>query len=131
MTRDYVKKYFIDGNYNCAESILLAANEEYGWHLGEETLRLIGGFGAGMGCGNVCGALCGSIAALSHASIRTKAHETPTLKAACRTLTKEFQQSFGSEMCAQLIPRYRQPDVRCLALVEQTADKLDDVLKAL
>ena len=30
MIRDFVEKYYLDQDYNCAETLLLAANEAYG-----------------------------------------------------------------------------------------------------
>ena len=30
MLRETAKKYYLEQNYNCAESVLRAANEEYG-----------------------------------------------------------------------------------------------------
>lgn len=30
MTRDFVEKYYLKGDYNCAETLLLAANDAYG-----------------------------------------------------------------------------------------------------
>ena len=48
---------FLDGNYNCAEVVLLWADERYGLGIPAEDVRLVSGFGGGMGCGENCGAL--------------------------------------------------------------------------
>ena len=31
MLRETAAKYYLEGDYNCAESVLLAANDEYGF----------------------------------------------------------------------------------------------------
>ena len=129
MIREHVETYFMEGNYNCAEAILRAANDAYGWQMSEEALRLAAGFGGGMGCGHVCGALCGGIAAISAAMVKTKAHETPRLREACADYTKAFQKMADGDMCVELMPVHRKSDVRCLALVQQAADLLDEALQ--
>ena len=45
MLRDKVKKYFLDEERNCAESMLMAANEEYNIGLSESEMELMRGFG--------------------------------------------------------------------------------------
>ena len=72
-----IREIFLDGNYNCAETVLLWANERYGLNVAPEDVRLVSGFGGGMGCGENCGALLGAIAALSKALVQDRAHTTP------------------------------------------------------
>ncbi len=64
MLRDNVKKYYLEQDYNCAETILRCIDEEYGIGLTEDDFKLVSAFGGGMGCGSSCGALCGAMAAL-------------------------------------------------------------------
>lgn len=126
MLRDKIKKYFLDENKNCAESMLYAANEEYGLNMSESELALIKGFGGGMGCGNICGAASGSIAALS--------------KMFCANMEKEaiheliggylsaFESRFGSKLCSELTPKYKKEDVRCYELLMMNADLVDEIV---
>ena len=76
MLADIAQRYYLEGDYNCAESVLLAANAEYGLGLPDDAVKLVGGFGAGMGCGNACGALCGAVAVLGVMKMGRRAHET-------------------------------------------------------
>ena len=56
MLKDKVYKYYVEQGMNCAEAMLLGANEEYGLGLSPESAKLIGGFGGGMGRRKTCGA---------------------------------------------------------------------------
>ena len=59
MLKDRVGAYYLEKNYNCAETLIHAINDEYHLALGEEEMKLAGGFGGGMGCMEAtCGALC-------------------------------------------------------------------------
>lgn len=55
MLRDNVKKYYLEQDYNCAETILRCIDEEYGIGLTEDDFKLVSAFGGGMGCGSSCG----------------------------------------------------------------------------
>ena len=121
-----IRDTFVGANYNCAETVLLWANEKYGLHIAPEDIRLVSGFGGGLGCGENCGALLGAVAALSKCLVRDKAHETPGFREACSELVKRFREDLGSVECVDLKAKYRQPDVRCLYVVERAAALLDE-----
>ena len=129
MLRDRAGTYFIDGNRNCAESILLAANEEYSLGLKEGDERLIAGFGAGMGCGKTCGALAGSLSVLGWLMVRESAHKTEGFGKACAELVRRFKENCSDTDCAPLKAKYRREGVRCLDLVQTAADILDEYLR--
>ncbi len=126
-----IRELFLDGNYNCAETLLLWANERYGLNISPEDVRLISGFGGGMGCGENCGALVGAMAALSKALVRDWAHATPGFREACAGLVDRFRGDLGSIECTELKERYRRPDVRCLYVVERAAAVLDEYMRIL
>lgn len=121
-----IREIFLDGNYNCAEAMLLWADERYGLKVAPEDVGLVSGFGGGMGCGENCGALLGAVAALSKALVKDKAHDTPGLREACAELVRRFRADLGSIECAELKEKYRRPDVRCLYVVERAAAILDE-----
>lgn len=131
MLRDRVKDYYIDQDFNCAEAILHAANDEYALNLTDESFKLVGGFGGGMGCGHTCGALCGGIAAVGQITINGKAHTTDGFKDTCTRLVQDFNTVLGSENCDELKAKYKKDDVRCLEAVYLAADVLENVLKDL
>ena len=62
---DYIGYYYREKGFNCAETVLCAANDAWDLHLEPAVIRTMGGFGGGMGTRNVCGAVSGGIAALS------------------------------------------------------------------
>ena len=45
MLRDNVKKYYLEQDYNCAETILRCIDEEYGIGLTEDDFKLVSAFG--------------------------------------------------------------------------------------
>jgi C_GCAxxG_C_C family probable redox protein len=126
--KDRIYQHYITENKNCAESVLLAANEKLGWNLSVETIHAIGPFGGGLGCGRLCGAIAGACAAIGVATIREDAHKTPELRALCTGLVEQFVQEFGSDQCSEICKTYKKPDVRCLSVVEWTADILEKML---
>ena len=48
MNNHKLRRYYLEKDYNCAETILRAANEEYHLGLNEDSFRLVSGFGGGM-----------------------------------------------------------------------------------
>ena len=126
-----IRELFLDGTYNCAETLLLWATERYGLNVSPEDVRLISGFGGGMGCGENCGALVGAMAALSKTLVRDRAHATPGFREACTGLVDRFRADLGSIECTELKERYRRPDVRCLYVVERAAAVLDEYMRIL
>ena len=124
-----IREIFLDGNYNCAEAVLLWANERYGLNVAPEDVRLVSGFGGGLGCGENCGALLGAMAALSKVLVEDRAHTTPGFREACAGLVDRFRRDLGSIECAELKERYRRPDIRCLFVVERSAAILEEYLQ--
>ena len=64
MLKDIFEKYYFEQNYNCAETILRAANEYYELGLHDKDMILVGAYGAGIQCGNTCGAILSAAAVL-------------------------------------------------------------------
>ena len=129
MIKAYVKPYFLEQDYNCAETVFLAANEALGLGLTEEDAKLVSAFGGGMGCGSVCGALAGSMAILGKCCVTGRAHSTEGFKENCAALKVKFEAKLGGTLCSELKERYFTPEQRCLAVVELAADVLEDHLK--
>ncbi|MFR1808683.1 MAG: C-GCAxxG-C-C family (seleno)protein, partial [Pygmaiobacter massiliensis] len=125
MLKERAKKYYLQENRNCAEAVLMAANEVYGLDIPPESIAMIGGFGGGMGCGGVCGALSGAVAAVGKRVIETKAHDTEGLSETCATLVEDFEKELGSTLCTELKAKYKTEDQRCAETVERAADVLE------
>lgn len=126
MLRDNVKKYYLEQDYNCAETILRCIDEEYGIGLTEDDFKLVSAFGGGMGCGSSCGALCGAMAALGRLTVKTRAHATDGFKDTCADLVDEFRKKLGNTDCSELVKVYKKDDVRCLETVCLAADVFEE-----
>ena len=129
MIHDHTRKFFIEGNCNCAESTLLAASEALGFGLTQEDAKLVSAFGGGMGCGSTCGALAGAMAALGKCCVGQNAHSTKGFREQCAALKANFERRCGSTFCSDIRPQYAQNPDRCLAAVNAAADALEDVLR--
>ena len=130
--REVAAKYYFDGDHNCAESVLLAANEMYGFGLDEKTCYyLVSAFGAGLGCGLLCGAVAGAMAALGQAAVKGRAHATEGFKELCGETAQEIKEALGAMDCGVLRPKYFTAENRCYKTVCLTADVLEKKLNAL
>ena len=131
MLRDNVKKYYLEQDYNCAETILRCIDEEYGIGLTEDDFKLVSAFGGGMGCGSSCGALCGAMAALGRLTVNTRAHATDGFKDTCADLVEAFRNKLGNTDCSELVKTYKKDDVRCLETVCLAADVFEEFYNTL
>ena len=130
MLREYVRTYYLQHNRNCAETILCAANDYWALGLDPQVFHALGSFGGGLGCGSLCGALAGSAAVLGILTTKTVAHENPLLRPLCSRLVQEFRERLGSDQCKELLPVHKREGDRCLRLVEQAADLLEELVEA-
>ena len=126
MLRDKVKKYYLDESRNCAESMLLAANEEYAIGLTDSEIEMMRGFGGGLGYGLTCGAISGSVAALSKL-ICCKV-DKDTSHNITSGFVGEVEKLFEHTNCAELTPIHKKEDIRCYELLLQIADILEDTI---
>ncbi len=127
MLRERVKKYFLDEGRNCAESMLMAANEEYNIGLSVSEMELMRGFGGGFGYGLTCGAVSGSVAALSKL-ICVKV-DKETSHAVTAGFVGEVEKRFESTNCSFLTPIHKKEDTRCYELLLQIADILEETIE--
>ena len=130
MLRDTVRKYVEEKGCNCAESTLLAVNEEYGLGLSEEDAVVMGGFGGGLASGLTCGALCGSIAALGKMLLKGPAHSQPDFHPLCAEYVAAFRDAMGSTDCKDLRPVYAEPGKGCIRAIEKNADLLEEFISS-
>lgn len=128
MLIDRARRYYLLEDMNCAESLLLASNDEYGLGLDETGLRTMAGFGGGMGVETTCGALAGAVAAISVRFTKTKAHENPEVRDLCREYLDGFSKKKGSIICGPLKEMYRNERFRCLPVIEMAAEELEKIM---
>lgn len=129
MLKDKANYYYIDKGMNCAEAVLLGANDEYDLGLAPDSAKLIAGFGGGIGCGNICGALAGAVAIVGHMLIQQDAHRTEGFGDECAKLYKEFEDKLGSTLCTELGEKNKRKDgSRCKITVDAACDVLESFL---
>ena len=128
MLKDFYDKYYYEGNYNCAETILRAGNEYYGLGLHDRDMIAFGGFGAGMQTGNTCGAVLAGIGILSMKYVEAKAHESKDIKPVTTMLIREFNKKYGSVLCRDIKPQSFQPGIRCKNTIEVACDIIEQVI---
>lgn len=128
MLKDHINDYYFDGNRNCAETIIHAANDYYNLGLDEKAMLLVGGFGAGMQSGNTCGAILAGISILSLKYIESKAHESKDIKPVTIKLIREFNARYNSLLCKDIKPQSFKPEYRCLKTVETACDIIEKVI---
>jgi C_GCAxxG_C_C family probable redox protein len=124
--KESIKKYYLDENMNCAESVLHAADEAWKLELMPETFKAVAPFG-GMCCGQTCGAIAGAVAAIGTKYVDDGLHKSPLAKEKTEKFMKEFHRRFGSYLCQELKCRYAKDERRCLELVEQVAELLEEM----
>jgi len=127
--RDYARDYFLNRDFNCAESVLLAASDYYSLGIGPDDLKLLSAFGAGMQCEQLCGALSACFAVLGRLYVEDRAHVSPRLKELGAQFYQDFQNKAGSVLCKDLKPIYRKEDTRCLDLILLASDLLEDFVQ--
>lgn len=125
MLRDNFEKLYFEGNYNCAETILRAANEYYDLKLHDRDMIMVGAYGAGMQCGNTCGAILSAAAVLSMKYVEAKAHESEDIRPVVNKLMRKFNEKYGSTLCKDIKPQSFKPEYRCRETIIAACDILE------
>ena len=132
MLADVAERYFLQGDFNCAESVLLAANEVYELGLDKDNChRLVSAFGGGMGCGLLCGAIAGAMAALGQVAVNERAHVTDGFKDLCAETAAKMEEALGSVNCSVIKPELFVEGRRCAETVRRAADVLEEQMAKL
>jgi len=130
MLKPMVREYFIDGDYNCAETMFLIVNKAYNLGFNEEDFKLLSAFGGGFGCEITCGALCGAIAVLGSMAVADRSRATEGFKELCGEFVEAFRNEFGHIDCGPIKALYRKDDeTACLSVVELSAEILEKFVK--
>lgn len=128
MLKDYIDKYYFEGNYNCAETIIHAANDYYDLGLHDKDMIMVGAYGAGIQCGNTCGAVLSAVSVLSLKYVEAKAHESEDIKPVVNKLMRKFNEKYGSTLCKDIKAQSFSKEVRCLLTVEAACDILEETI---
>jgi len=126
---DKVLKYHDKSyDYNCAETMLYAANDEYQINLSKQTMKSMAAFGGGMGIESVCGAITGSLAVLSIMFTIERGHESDRVKNLSIEFFQKFTNELGSDNCAILKQKYKRDDIGCNIMLEAAANILEEIV---
>lgn len=128
MLKDIYSKYYYEGNYNCAETIIRAGNEYYNLGLHDRDMIAFGGFGGGIQTGNTCGAILAAVSVLSMLYIEKTAHESADIKPVTQALMREFKKKYGSTLCKDIKPQSFDLKIRCKNTIESACDILEQVI---
>ncbi len=129
MLYEYLANGFIsEGDWNCAERMLLACNQVYGLGLDAKAIKLAAGFGGGMGCGYVCGALTGALQALGVLFVEERAHESDCIKRLSKELFSRYAEQMGNIDCTPLKAQYRTEEWKCRDVILAAAKIIDEIV---
>ncbi len=128
MLKEIVKKYYPEGDYNCAEAMIYGANEAYQLNLSKDALLAMAGFGGGMAVEGVCGAISGGVAVLGIMFTKERAHVGQLTKELTIEFIKTVEEKLGSSNCKILKEQYRDEEIKCASIVESTAEILDEII---
>lgn len=128
MLKDLLPKYYFDGNYNCAETIIRAGNEYYNLGLHDRDMIMMGVYGAGIQTGNTCGAILAAAAILSMKYVEAKAHESEDIKPVTKILMRKVNEAYGSSLCKDIKAQSFKPEYRCKVTIETLCDILEETI---
>ena len=127
MMRDMVENYYLEKDYNCAETTLHIINDTYHLGLSEEDFKLVGAYGGGFGCGITCGALAGAMAALGKLTICQRAHATDGFRDLCGAYVEAFKEKLHNTNCDAIKEEFfLDEERRCLRTVQLAADLFEE-----
>ena len=124
-----LKYYHKDYDYNCAETILHAADEAYNMNLSKETYKVMAPFGGGLGVEDICGALSGAVAVIGILFTNERGHESPRVKELTVKLVEEFKSKLGTYNCRILKEKYKTEAERCSTMIVLAAETLEEIIE--
>lgn len=128
MLKETVRKYRKEEyDFNCAESIMYAANEEYDLNLSKQTLKIMAGFGGGMAIGDVCGVIAGAIGVIGIMFTEISGHKSPIVSEMTREFIKRFDERLGFIKCIDLKKEYIGVK-RCTLMIEEGSEILETII---
>jgi C_GCAxxG_C_C family probable redox protein len=120
---EFIKKYYLDQGYNCAETMLLAARDLYNLLIDETHIKILSGFGGGMYEEDICGAISGGVAVLSF--IFSKDELGPLVI----EFKQETRKKLSSIDCKEIKPIHRDKELGCNNVIENTFNTLVKIIK--
>ncbi|MDO4501043.1 MAG: C-GCAxxG-C-C family (seleno)protein [Erysipelotrichaceae bacterium] len=129
MLKERYEEYYFTGNYNCAECIIRAANDEYNFGLNDTAMRMMAAYGAGMQCGNTCGAVTACVAVLSLLYVEDRAHLSTDIRPVCTLFIRKVNAVYGSTLCKDIKPQTFKKEIRCQLTIEKVLACFEETVK--
>lgn len=114
---------------NCAERILLGANEAYDLGLQPQALRMTAGMGGGLGVGALCGPVNAGVMLLGCMYAKDVGLNSPDMRERAARLIADFKAREGSLDCAVLREGLENPREKCDGMILQVARWLDEEIE--
>jgi C_GCAxxG_C_C family probable redox protein len=108
--------------YNCAESIIKAANEDNNLDI---PVALGSAFGAGMSVGGTCGAITGALIAAGGLKGRNNPEEKNNTREITKDVIDSVKEKYGTIQCAEL----KRKGVSCDEIIDYTYNTFQGKLK--
>lgn len=124
-----VKYYGKEYDFNCAETILYAANDEYGLNLDKNTFKTMAGFGGGMAVEGICGVIAGAVAVIGIMFTKERGHESNHVRSLTKEYIEKFEEACSSTQCGSLKKVHRNDEIRCTYMMEKGAWILQDIIE--
>lgn len=115
-------------DYNCAEAMLRACDEQYDLGVSPDDMRLAAGLGGGVQIKEICGALTGAVLACGKLYVRDRAHESEVIKTIVSDFLQRFSDEHGTLSCDRLRDLYHNEQTGCRRTVELAAQVFEQVV---
>lgn len=113
---------------NCAEIMLMAADEQYRLGLDERFFKAVCPFGGGFQTENTCGALLGALAAIGLMYTEERPTTNDKMKEKTKQFVAEFEKEFGALDCANIKAHHRSETEGCAPVKIRTAEVFERVI---
>lgn len=114
---------------NCAEILLLAANEKYNLGIDDRFIKAVCPFGGGIQSEKTCGALLGATAALGIMYAEDRPCTNDEMKNITKRFVEEFEKEFGALDCKSIKEHHRSEIEGCNPVKIRAAEVFERVRK--
>jgi len=114
---------------NCAEILLLSANEKYELGLDNRFIKAVCPFGGGLQSEKTCGALLGALSAIGIMYAEDRPCTNEKMKDLTKKLVEEFEKKFGAIDCKYIKEHYRSETEGCGPVKIGAAEIFEGIIK--
>lgn len=114
---------------NCAEILLLSANEKYELGLDHRFIKAVCPFGGGLQSEKTCGALLGALSAIGIMYAEDRPCTNEKMKDLTKKLVEEFENEFGAIDCKYIKEHHRSETEGCGPVKIRASEVFERVIK--